>query len=70
MFITEVESDKPFTPEEEEVMQHLVDAWNKYIQLPGNTANGKKDFCDGIHNLQRILSMHTMRRLYPDYFIM
>lgn len=69
IFTTLVESDKPFTEAEDIVMNLLVDAHNAFIALPHQKREAVQDWADGIHDLQRILSMRTMRRLFPDYFV-
>jgi hypothetical protein len=58
----------PLTPNEEEIMNHLVDAWNKFIDLQEMHPDEINDFKDAIHKAQRILSMRTLRRDYPDYY--
>ena len=68
--VTAVESDKPFTdPLEEEIMRDLVAIHNKFIALPNQNKFAVGDFTNGIHNLQRILSMRVMKKLFTDYFI-
>lgn len=69
IIVSVVESDKPFTESEDRVMNALVDAHNLFIQLPDQNKNAVADWTQAIHELQRILSMRTMRRLFPDYFV-
>lgn len=66
---TTVDSDKPFTPEEDEVMEHLVKAMNKFVALPNQNKNAVDDFKKHIYNCQRILAMRKMKALFTDYFI-
>lgn len=64
-----VQSDAPFTPEEDEVMEHLVRALTKFVSLPDQNKNAVAAFTKGIQDCQCRLSMRTMRKLFPDYFI-
>lgn len=66
---TTVDSDKPFTPEEDEVMELLVKAMNKFVALPNQNKNAVASFTRSIHECQKTLSMRCMRRLFNDYFI-
>jgi hypothetical protein len=43
------------TPEEQKVMDLLVDAWNKYITLPIIHPDENTEFRHNFHNLQRVL---------------
>lgn len=64
-----VDSDKPFTPEEAEVMDHLVKAMNKFVALPGNTTKTALPFIAAIQSCQQVICMRTIHKLFPDYFI-
>lgn len=65
-FTSLVESDKPFEPEEEKLMQTLINADIAFKQLPDQKKTAVSDWDINMRNLQRILSMRVMRRLFPD----
>jgi hypothetical protein len=57
------------TPQEQEVMDALVSAWNKYKNLPGASfPNEQSDFIQAIHQAQSVLQSRIIRRLYPEYW--
>ena len=62
------ESTKPFTKEEEEVMQLIVEAHNKFIKLKTTHPCELDEWVYGIHHLQNILGSRVLRRDYPNYF--
>lgn len=65
----ETENNKePFTEEERETMDLLVDATNKFNELEETHPSDKKEWEYHIHALQKILGMRTLRRDYPDEF--
>lgn len=61
-------TDKPFTPEEQKVMDALVAAYNAHAELEKVHPSHGQEFTFHIHALQRILMERSMGRLYPDYF--
>lgn len=70
IFTTVVESDKPFTEAEDKVMNLLIEAHNAFIALPDQRKDAVQDWVVHFHALQRIMGMRTMRRLFPDYFVL
>jgi hypothetical protein len=58
----------PFTPQEDEIMNHLADAWNDFIKLEITHPDEKRDFANAIHTLQQIMVMRIVRRDYPMTF--
>ena len=59
---------KPFTKEEEEIMNLIVNAHNKFVQLERGHKMEIQEWVGAIHNLQSILSHRVMKRNYPNYF--
>lgn len=56
------------TPEEDEIMNSLVNAWNKYVKLEVMHPSDNDDFIRGIHLCQYVLSMRILRRDYPNRY--
>lgn len=59
--------DPPFTPEEREVMDLLVEAHNKFLALEPKTER-MAEWVLGIHLLQQLCIQRMLKRLYPEYF--
>lgn len=59
---------KPFTEAEEEIMNLIVKAHNKFVELERCHKMEIQEWVGAIHNLQSILSHRVMKRNYPDYF--
>jgi hypothetical protein len=53
---------------EQEVMNSLVEAWNRYTSLDNLNSDDTKDFQCCVHQLQRILAVRSMRKNYPYYW--
>ena len=51
---------------EGEVMDSLVNAWNKFIKLEKQHPCENDDFADGIHKCQHQLCIRILRRDYPE----
>lgn len=56
-------------PQELEISEHLVEAWNIFTKLEQTHPSDIEYFQDAIHNLQYVLCQRAMRRLYPDFWI-
>lgn len=56
------------TEKELEVLEHLVSAWNIFLELERQHPMEVEDFCDGIHQCQRLLQARVARRAEPDIF--
>jgi len=59
---------KPFTKEEEEVVESIVKAHNLFIKLERTHSMEMQEWVSSIHNLQHLLSARVLRRDYPDVF--
>lgn len=59
---------KPFTKEEQEVMDLLVEAHNKYTELEQTHPSDLPDWVNALHTLQRLLGQRILRRDYPEDF--
>lgn len=59
--------DKPFTEDEEEIMELLMTAHRKFMRLPEQNKTAAAEWLQSTKNMQRILSMRVLRRDYPDY---
>jgi len=60
---------KPFTKEEQEVMDSLIEAHNKFIKLKRYHPSEMSEWVLSFHRLQELLSMRILNRDYPDYFL-
>lgn len=62
------DSNGGLLPEEQEVMDCLVSAWNKFVVLEKQHPCDINEFGDSIHRLQGILALRPLRRCYPEYW--
>lgn len=53
---------------EEEVMAHLVYAWELYRQLEERKPGEHSEVADAMHAVQRLLALRVVARLFPDYW--
>jgi hypothetical protein len=60
--------NNPFTKDEEEVMNLIVQAHNKFLKLDRCHPMEVQEWVSGVHKLQSILSHRVMKRNYPKYF--
>jgi len=58
----------PFTDEEKSVMDLLVKAHNKFVELEIGHEMDIQEWVASIHSLQAILSHRCLRREFPEYF--
>lgn len=54
------------TPDEKEVIEHLVQAYNKFVALLGKHPSDDFEFCQAIHDAQKMLALRVARRVNPD----
>jgi len=59
---------KPFTKEEEHIMNLLVEAHNMFIDLEEMHPDDIREWTDGIHKCQRVLKSRVVTRDYPNVF--
>ena len=52
----------------EEVLSKLVEAYNRFLQLPVQHDDDLRDFTDGIHRCQHVLAIRIAREARPDLF--
>ena len=50
---------------EEKIVNHLVIAWNYFVQLENSRPDDVADFRRSIHECQRIVMARIVRRLFP-----
>lgn len=58
----------PFTKEEEAIMELIVNAHNKFVELERGHNMEIQEWVTSIHSLQSILSHRCLRREFPEYF--
>lgn len=56
------------TVTEEDVLHHLVEAWNLFLKLERQHPNEANEFATGIHTCQGLIGMRFARELRPDLF--
>jgi len=58
------------TPDELEIMNHLVQAWDWFLGLANSvgSADDSTQFRHAIHSAQQVLGQRVLRRDYPDYW--
>jgi UDP-N-acetylglucosamine acyltransferase len=59
---------KPFTPEEQAIMDKIVDAHNAFIALGTEHSSEPDRWLCAIHDLQNILIYRAIKRLFPNEF--
>jgi len=52
----------------EEVLNLLMEAYNKFLELPIQHESDSIEFTDGIHKCQHILAIRVAREHRPDLF--
>lgn len=60
--------ERSFTDNEKAVLEHLVKAHNEFVKLKVQHPNDVEEWCDKLHDLQRIIMSRIAVRAYPDYF--
>lgn len=59
-------SDFGLTENEKEILNHLVEAWNLYKNLPKNSINNLNEYLEAIHRCQQLIALRVARRVDPD----
>ncbi len=59
---------QPFTKEEQEIMDLIVAANNKFVNLKYAHPDDPRDWANAIHALQNILIYRVVKRDYPQTF--
>lgn len=58
----------PFLEDEKEIMDLLVEAYNKFVKLEQTHPTHNREFTDGIHKCQDILGHRILQRDYSEYY--
>jgi len=58
----------PFTKEEKEIMNLILQAHNKFIKIEQTHPSDMPEWVDGIHKCQSIIINRIVRRDYPETF--
>jgi hypothetical protein len=64
-----IESNNGLTSEENEISKLIVDVWDKFTELKQTHLSDIEDVQKAIHQLQNVLGMRTLRRLYPKHYM-
>lgn len=59
---------KPFTEQEEEIMNLLMEAHTKFAIMKQTHPDDMREWVEGIHKCQNILIGRVVTRDYPDFF--
>jgi hypothetical protein len=59
---------KPFTEDEKIIMDLLVEAHNKFVELDRTHAMEITEWVSSFHKLQDLLGARVLRRDYPETF--
>lgn len=54
------------TEEEKEVLDHLRNAWNKFVKLDAKHPDHNNEFRDAINKLQYIIGVRVAQRVNPE----
>lgn len=54
--------------QEQEVLDLLIEAWNKYLDLPVQHNDDNNEFEKGIHQCQQIIALRVARKAEPEIF--
>lgn len=65
--MTDIITEMGLTPQEQTIMNLLVDAFREYDTLPIQHPSDKKEFAQAIHVLQGLLSLRITRRDYQGW---
>jgi len=63
-----MEKKKPFTEAEQEVMDLLVEAHNKFVALTPTHPSDTPEWVSGIHKCQSVLMRRALQNEFPYYF--
>lgn len=56
------------TSTEKEVLNALVEAWNRFLLLSVDHPNERREFLSAIHRAQALVAVRVARRLEPDFW--
>lgn len=59
-----------FTQQEQKVMDHLVAAWNCFVELPVQHPSDNAEFRQQLHLLQYLMAARIVRRNFTGWFSM
>jgi hypothetical protein len=59
---------EPFTKQEKLIMDLLILAHNKFVDMDQMHPDDKREWVDGIHRCQNVLKGRVVTRDYPDIF--
>lgn len=59
---------EPYTKEEKEVADLLIEAHNKFIKLKRTHPSEMDEWIVNFHRLQKVVGFRILRRDYPDTF--
>lgn len=54
------------TKKEQQVMDKLMECYDLFIEIDKEHPDEMRNFVDGVHRIQEVLAMRTVRRSYPE----
>ena len=64
----ETSEESGLTTKEQECMDHLLAAYNAFLELKTEHPDDLSVFVDALHRLQDLLAVRIARRLFPGYW--
>lgn len=56
------------TVDEDHISNLIVDVWENYLKLEKQHPNDLEEFHRAIHDLQKLMAIRIVRRLYPEKY--
>ena len=51
---------------EREILEHLKDAWNLFVELNEKHPMDNEEFCKAIHDAQKMIALRVARKVNPE----
>lgn len=63
-----MDNQNPFTEKENDILNHLVEAHNLFIELEETHPTESMEWATAIHGAQNVLSNRILRRIFPKIY--
>lgn len=63
-----MDKKQPFTDQENEIMNLLIEAHKKFVEMTQMHPDDMREWVDGIHKCQSVLKGRVVTRDYPHIF--
>ena len=61
-------SNSGLTIEEEEIMNHTIEIWNRFVKLSVQHPSDIQELQSAVHQIQQLIAIRSLRRNNPDYW--